>query len=183
MADLLRGAGFTGQDVATGVAVGFAESRGNTNARHTNSNGSEDLGWLQINTVHKALIGTGSWSNPADNARMAHSVWQDAGGSWHPWSTFNSGSYLPFLPAGIAAAKLPPGNTTVQPTAISANPLDAISNLAKFLGDPNSWKRVCYVIAGMVLLVVGLFRLTGDNKLSNTTKSLAKKAAEVAVMT
>lgn len=31
--------------------------------------------------------------DPYTNVLAAYSIWKDAGGSWRPWSTFNSGAY------------------------------------------------------------------------------------------
>ena len=96
MAQLARAAGFPDGQVAVAVAIALAESSGHPAATNHNTNGSFDFGLWQINTVHGALLTTGAWCVPADNAAMAHTVWTRAGGSWTPWSTYNSG--LPHPP-------------------------------------------------------------------------------------
>lgn len=96
-------AGFTGSDLPIAVAVALAESGGDTNAiNHANSNGTQDFGLFQINSIHHDLLSTGQWSNPADNARMAFSVWH--GQNWQGWSTYNNGKYLLYMARGRAAA-------------------------------------------------------------------------------
>lgn len=104
IARLARAAGFPESQVAVAVAVALAESAGYPAATNHNTNGSVDFGLWQINTVHGALLTTGAWCVPADNAAMAHTVWTRAGGSWTPWATFNSGSYLSHLAAANRAA-------------------------------------------------------------------------------
>lgn len=105
IARLARAAGFPDSQVAVGVAVALAESAGYPTATNHNTNGSVDFGLWQINTVHGALLTTGAWCVPADNAAMAHTVWTRAGGSWTPWATYNSGSYLTHLAAANRAAR------------------------------------------------------------------------------
>lgn len=102
LAAYARQAGFPANQIATAVAVALAESGGRTDATNHNTDGSTDFGLWQINTVHGSLLQTGSWSNPADNARMAYSVWKGSG--WGAWTTHNTGAYLAFLPRGNKAA-------------------------------------------------------------------------------
>jgi hypothetical protein len=95
-------AGFRGADLVIAVAVAFAESGGNPSAINTtNANGSRDYGLWQINSVHSDLLASGSWSNPADNARMAYSVWKGSG--WRAWASYNSGSYRSHLSNATSA--------------------------------------------------------------------------------
>jgi Lysozyme like domain len=102
-------AGFGGRDLAVAVAVAGAESDYDPTAiNRANRNGTADHGLWQINSVHAALLATGDWSDPYDNARMARTVWQDAGGSWSPWVTFNSGAYRQHLDPTQPAQDCPP---------------------------------------------------------------------------
>lgn len=130
IARLARAAGFPDAHLAIAVAVAMAESAGYPNATHLNTNGSTDFGVWQINTVHSALLAGGVWCVPAQNAAMAHSVWTTAGGSWTPWTTYNSGSYLTHLavanqaaqalgaPAAPAPTVTPTGTPTVDAGAV-----------------------------------------------------------------
>ena len=106
--------------VAIAVAVALAESAGDPKATNHNTNGSVDFGLWQINTVHGALLTTGAWCLPADNAAMAHTVWTRAGGSWTPWATYNSGSYLAHLAAANRAAQALGVPTAPAPTTTPA---------------------------------------------------------------
>jgi Lysozyme like domain len=173
------GAGFTGSDVGIAVAIALAESGGNTDAKNTaNRNGSQDDGLMQINTIHKALRATGNVYNPADNMRMARSVFTSAGNRWTPWSTYNSGSYLRFLSRGRAAAGAPdssgavggsiPGGVGGSTNAAS----DPTAGLSYFT-NPGLWARVGVFVLGGALLVFALWKLTG---VGGTAVKVAKTA-------
>jgi len=123
IARLARAAGFPDSQVAVAVAVAFAESAGYPTATNHNTNGSIDFGRWQINSVHGALLTTGSWCVPADNAAMAHTVWTRAGGSWTPWTTYNSGSYIAHLSvANQAAAEIGAPAAVANPTPSPGTP-------------------------------------------------------------
>jgi hypothetical protein len=180
MANALKAAGFTGANVAIGVAVGLAESGGRTTVTHKNSNGSIDYGVWQINSVHSDILRTGDWSNINDNAKMAKKVFDGSG--WKAWATFNSGSYSSHLATGTTAASqatgtvIPNSATTASLSIPGLDQLKAIGNFATFIADPNNWRRVGFFIAGGLLLVFALMKMTGNNQLSPTTKAIAGAA-------
>ena len=108
-------AGFRGQDLLTAVAVAYAESGGNPNNYNPEVNakggtppGMGSYGLWQI--YRKAHPEFASWdlTDPATNARAAFSVWQHgrspsgAQPSFWPWTTFQHGSQLKFMPRAIA---------------------------------------------------------------------------------
>ncbi len=183
IAAVAQRAGFKGRDVTIAVAVALAESGGRTDAVNTaNRNGSRDYGLWQINTVHGSLLTRGSWSNPDDNARMAYTVFSQAGNSWRPWATYNSGRYLAFMGAASAASANPDGSTTPSGNAQTAGfpgseQLDGILKFGQFVTDSNNWKRAGLFLMGGILLIIALMRMTGDNQLSGVTKSAIKLAA------
>lgn len=59
--------------------------------------------------------------------------------------------------------------------APAASPID-LGSLTK-LSDPRTWTRVAMYMGGGVLVIVGLFKITGDNQLSEGTKAIAKFVA------
>ena len=136
-------AGFPAEQVITAVAIAGAESGYDPAATHLNSDGSTDYGLWQINSIHAVLLTQGDWRDPAANARMALAVWQAAGGSWSPWSTFTSGAWTAHLAEAAAAVSGAPAPTcppagagTVAPDAAHA----AVVALARtFLGLPYLW--------------------------------------------
>lgn len=148
------------ENIAVAVAVCLGESSGNTTAH--NPAGAYGL-WQIFKPAHGDLFNRFKWDNPADNAKMAYIVWADAGGSWRPWVVYTSGAYLRFLSRGRKAA----GSQVPTPTEIP-NPLDPLTDVLtkvndafKFFSDPANWYRVGFFLAGVVLLWIGLWKLTG----------------------
>lgn len=97
IAQLMHNAGFPDSAIPKGVAIVQAESGGNPAATNHNTNGSTDYGLWQINSVHSSLLSHGVWNDPQSNTNMAYQVWKSAGGSWSPWSTYNSGAYQKYM--------------------------------------------------------------------------------------
>ena len=89
-------AGFSGTDLATAVAICYAESGGNAD-----SIGDLDLGisvglW-QINLAAHPEYTQDELLDPQTNANAAYAIYQAAGYSFSPWTTFNTGAYLKYL--------------------------------------------------------------------------------------
>lgn len=181
MAGALKAAGFTGTDIVIGVAVGMAESGGRTDATNRNTNGSTDYGVWQINSIHKDALAMGNWSDINANARMAKLVFDQAGHSWRPWVTYNTGSYRKFMSQGMAGAGNPtnvPPSSSVQNVADSSGPLDGITGFFHFITDAHNWLRLGFFAIGMVLLLIGIWQLTGID--AGKVASTAAKAAVLA---
>jgi cell wall-associated NlpC family hydrolase len=121
LAGYAQNAGFTGTAITTAVAIALAESGGNTWAIDNDSNGSQDQGLWQINTVHaaaypgmvrdpsgssRATSGTSVMFDPATNARAAFGI-SSGGTNFGPWSTYTSGAYRAHLDAASAGALSP----------------------------------------------------------------------------
>lgn len=178
-------AGFTGQNVTIAVAVALAESGGNPDATNSNSNGSTDYGLWQINSVHRDLLQRSNWRDPVTNARMAHSVWSQAGGSWHPWVTYNTGSYRLFMARAATASGAPvaPGTTVSggPVAATGAPPTTTLGTAIDSLTNPSGWYRVLFVVIGGVLLLWAIAKMTGNNQLSPLSKGLLKAGAKAAI--
>lgn len=131
MAWCLLKAGFTLEQATVGVAVGMAESGGDTEVlgkRPTDdpAYGNHDHGWLQIsNKWHAAKIQAApDWRDPLVNAHLARQVYDEreriqvgkgeAVDGWEAWAVYLSGSYIKYLPAAEIAVLLPwpPPRTT-----------------------------------------------------------------------
>lgn len=180
MAGALRAAGFTGSDIVTGVMVGLAESSGRTDATNRNTNGSTDYGVWQINSIHRDALAMGNWADLGTNAKMAKLVFDQAGHRWTPWVTFNTGSYRKFAAQGMAGAGSPSTlpNTPTTQNVDAAGALSGISGFFHFITDVHNWIRLGQFAAGMVLLLIGLWRLTGFD--AGKIASTAAKAAVLA---
>lgn len=129
------------------AAIAEAESSGNPDATHVNTNGSTDSGLWQINTVNSGVIAQyGNVFDPLSNARMAHAIYSGQGLS--AWSTYNSGAYRSHLVGGATA--VPVGGTgsggTVPPvgTPYSAT----VAKQAGYTGQPTGWKDWLKAFAG-----------------------------------
>jgi len=102
IAQLAAAAGFSGDDLATAVAIALAESGGNpkaynpeTAARAPEGQGSYGL-WQIFLKAHPEFAGQ-DLTDPATNAAAAFSVYSAAGQSFTPWSTFGNGAYQTYL--------------------------------------------------------------------------------------
>lgn len=84
------------------AAIAMAESGGNPQAHHVDSNGSIDYGLWQINTIHHYAVS--DMLNPQQNAKEAVSIFNSAGP--HAWSTYNNGAYKKYMPAGKGAPNI-----------------------------------------------------------------------------
>jgi cell wall-associated NlpC family hydrolase len=95
---------------------------------------------MQINSVHSDLLGKFDWKDPQQNMNMAFQIYQGAGNSFSPWSTFNSGTYNKFLGAAKTAAAVVPANipsyVTQTPTGLGQV---IVSDAKAYLGLPYVW--------------------------------------------
>lgn len=74
----------------------MAESHGNPLAYNGhNSNGTNDAGLMQINSIHADLINLQDRFDPIKNMAAAYQIYQHAG--WSAWSTFNNCKYMQYL--------------------------------------------------------------------------------------
>lgn len=163
MAWCLVQAGFTGStvvdsttysDVAVGVAIGWAESGGDTDAlgkvtTGTPPSGNFDHGWLQIsNKWHwQKMLAATDWRHPVVNAQLARLVFNETAGinarqsngkpGWSAWSVWSSGSFKTWLPHGQLAAlhPFPPTLSEYRPVINVAAP-DVIVNPTPVTIDP-----------------------------------------------
>jgi hypothetical protein len=74
--------------------IGWAESRLRSDAEHTNTNGTIDRGWLQINSIHvdAGKLTVADCFDARKSAEFAFKL-SNGGTKFTPWSTFNSGAY------------------------------------------------------------------------------------------
>src|SRR5579859_6631813 len=103
IASFASGAGFSGNDLVTAVAIALAESGGDPQqynpeikARGGTPPGYGSYGLWQIyRKMHPEFA---SWNlyDPNQNAAAAYSVYQAQG--FAAWSTYTNGAYLKYLP-------------------------------------------------------------------------------------
>lgn len=183
IAGVARAAGFgkTPKMWQTAVAVALAESSGRADV--VNAIGATGL-W-QINQpvwVRSHPNWSKEWlKNPRNNASAAYII-SNRGTNWTPWVAYTSGAYKVHWIAAGQAIDDPtdithdtqiPGN---KGTPFQDSTLGGIVSFGDMLSNPDTWIRLGLFLAGSVLLVIGLFKATGDNQLSGTTKALASAA-------
>lgn len=177
-----RAAGFTGNDAIIAGAVGMAESSGNTHA----INYVPCVGVWQINVRAHPQYTIEQMYDPAQNAKAARAVWQSQG--WAAWTTYTSGAYKRYMPAAVKAAGSASGNITLGGVggavaggagglvgAASGSNLSMINKAAASLMDPRMWLRILYVIVGIVMIMIGIAKLTATPQ----NIKLVKDAVEV----
>lgn len=102
IAQVARRAGFTGSGLAIAVAVAMAESGGNTVAYNpeTAAGTPDGLGsyglWQIYLKAHPEFSGRDLF-DPDTNGNAAYRVFQQAGYSFNPWSTFKNNAYASHL--------------------------------------------------------------------------------------
>jgi hypothetical protein len=147
---LAMNAGFSPGDAAIAAAVAMAESRGNPAAVGDQGN---SIGLWQINLPAHPEFRSWNLRDPQTNANAAFSVWQQAGGSFSPWTTFKTGAYQAYLVGGL----LPAGPT--QPPLVEAPSTDATdSTYPAPTAAPFSAGGVLMLVAGGL----GLYWLAGE---------------------
>ena len=106
--DYASAAGFTGDALTTIVAIAQAESGLDTTAVNVNSDShtftdghvgpSTDNGLVQINDYWHPEVTLAQADDPAQAMLAAYTI-SHSGTDFTPWSTYNSGAYLRFMPA------------------------------------------------------------------------------------
>ena len=100
-------AGFSLQAAQTFVAIEQAESGLDIGAISCpNKDGSIDRGIAQINSGHNF----NGYFDPLQSAQFAYAL-SNGGTNFTPWSTYNNGAYLAFLPQSVTGAE----NTMATP--------------------------------------------------------------------
>jgi hypothetical protein len=90
-----EGAGFSGSSADTAAAIAMAESGGDPYAiNYADPGGS--YGLTQINGAAHGATAANTLGNPSEAFAQMFSI-SNGGTNFSPWSTFNSGAYLPFL--------------------------------------------------------------------------------------
>lgn len=194
------GAGFTGNNVATAVAIALAESGGNPRA-HNPVPPDNSYGLWQINMLGGMgperrkrfnLKSNEDLFEPSTNARVAYALWKDRG-NFSAWSTYSNGRYLTYMPRANAAVKknggaasgrvgeggnspLPRPDTPL-PDGLEGTIYDLRDTLAGVKGfvdsltNPQTWLRVGMFAGGAVLVIVGVLFLIGQSKTARTVAS------------
>lgn len=170
------------KDLDTMVAIALRESGGDTAEQNkANSNGTWDSGLWQVNDIWKGENGTSNdlaefrqqMLDGNRNAGMAGHIYRTQGLS--AWTVYKSGAYKSALAEAKSGESLAQGAGLGDVVgAVASNPLDAalegvdavaaavaqvgdsLSGAVEWLTDPNTWKRIALVVAGLGLVYVGV---------------------------
>jgi hypothetical protein len=174
IAQYAAAAGFTGNDLATAVAIALAESNppGNTQSYNpeTAAPGGTPTGqgsyglWQIYLKMHPEFAGEDLY-DPQVNANAAFSIYAIAGNNFHPWSTYTNGTYGMYLqPANPAApAPLTLDASTGLPVSdlFTSEPVPAALPTMMATIDPTMLAPASALSIGTVLLwgALGIFAL------------------------
>lgn len=183
IANLAKGAGFTGNDVNIAVGVALAESGGNPRAHNPNPP-DNSYGLWQINMLGSmgpdrrkryGLKSNEDLFDPATNARVAYGIWKGSG--WKAWTTYTSGKYKANLGTDVdTTAGSTPETQSEPPSGLSigdaiARGTNAIS-LSLFKGIAN----VSGILLAIALIVIGILILAREHVGSIVPTKAIKKA-------
>lgn len=107
-------AGFSGNGLATIVAISMAESGFVPNATNVNTNGSIDRGVLQINDEAWPSVTTAQAFNPSTAFSIAYNQISQQGTNFQPWSTFGNGAYKQYMSLAGSVSGGPSVRTVLQ---------------------------------------------------------------------
>lgn len=158
--------------VKTMAAIAIAESSGNPNV----VNSSGHYGLWQISKDHALDPGwpfgaaSSAWLDPATNARMAEWVYKKQG--YTAWTTYNNGAYSKVNQGG-------PGDQLASGTnnLVNQSGLAAIGQFFSDLGNPQTWLRIAYGVAGIGLVIFGISAVASNTKAGKVIASTTGKAA------
>lgn len=154
LVQLAANAGFTGDDLATAVAIAMAESGGNPDAYNAETAANTPQGqgsyglWQIYLKAHPEFAGENLY-DPQTNADAAFSIYSNAGG-FSPWATYTGGEYLAEL--GAADAQISPSDSL----STSSDGTQVLE--ASFIPDDST---MLYLLAGGALAFFLVSRLFG----------------------
>lgn len=167
--ELAKGAGWNSAQAVIAAAIAYAESGGKLDAvGGPNSDGSEDLGLWQINSIHTQYKREWLLNDAEYNAKAAYEIYKSQG--WKAWTQWRNKAYVPFL-ASAKDVKVSSHShlqdatdaTSLDPASVvKRTGLDAIGDLASKLMDIEFWKRAGFVILGGVLTTVAILILAAE---------------------
>jgi len=183
IAQVARGAGFTGDALSTAVAVALAESSGRT---HAVSPTGCCHGLWQINVNVHPYTKT-QMQDPAQNAAAAWKI-SNSGTNWKPWSAYTNGSYLLYLTSARNASRAPTSDQGSNPQQSGGDILidelsdfgDGIEGITypitatkEWLSNRDNIFRIVKVLVGGVVVVLGL-KLIVKEPIQTVVKEIKK---------
>lgn len=162
-----QGAGFSGSSANTAAAIAMAESGGNPFAVNYSDPGGS-YGLTQINAGSWGSTAANTLGNPAEAFSQMFNI-SLGGTNFTPWSTFNSGTYLPFLNqlTGSQAPLDAGGVGSLVGSSLGSQPVtDALGNQSSSSSSPmsrifdavnNFFQRAGFIFLGIILIAIGTY--------------------------
>lgn len=182
-----KNAGFASSEIGTMVAIALAESGGDTSALGDQALETREwgpsVGLWQIRSLN-AEKGKGTERDetanldPQTNAVHAKSIRDSQG--LNAWSTYTSNAYALFLARGNAAAANAgsgTGGVPVQTVGLTSD-IKGVANFFVALMDPKTWYRIALILAGLILVFIGVVLLF-RKQIEKAGGAVAKVAAVV----
>lgn len=179
-----QGAGFSGNSANTAAAIAMAESGGNPNAINFADPGGS-YGLTQINAAYNGPGALNTLGDPAEAFSQMFNL-SNGGSNFSPWSTFNNGSYLPFLNqltgsgnatdvggvvGNLFGSQAPVADALGNTSSSNASPMSQI-----FTAIENFFQRASFILFGIILVGIGLYFLARP-KVEAVGRKIAKAAA------
>lgn len=197
LAGLVQSVGFSSsrthrgiREDVTAVAIILAESGGDANAHNDNpATGDDSYGLFQINMLgdmgkeRAERYGLRSYANlygPKVNAEIAYDLFKRRGNTFRDWSTYNSGSYLTYVPRASKAVQAPdPDLPTIEGwlDRNTPDPIKGVADALEFFTDSENWKRLGLFVAGGIAIITGIVLWAKE---SPTVRSAVSTATSVA---
>lgn len=200
IANIARQGGFPEKEIPTAVGVAKAESSGNPRT-HNAKPPDNSYGLWQINMLGQmgpdrrkqfGISNNDALYDPIVNAKAAHQIWKDAGGSWRPWTTYTNGRYKALMNKDNNL-----GDPNVKPDEGSEGAVEGIGLAGgltgilaeKYLGDRfaefTEKSRVAAVtylvfVVALVLLILGVVILNRASISKVASVIPAGKVAKIA---
>lgn len=191
---LAQKAGWNRAQAVIAMAIAMAESGGKKNAiNKKNTNGTEDYGLWQVNSVHgydkNRLLNDGEY-----NAAAAYAIYKKQG--WAAWSVFKSGAYKSNLDvldeSAKRAAEREYGTGKISDTILNTSSdvtnavsdatdavtgqFDSVGDFLNTLGKKSTWMSVGQVAIGGVLVTVAVLIFAAEfvKKVPTPVKAVIK---------
>lgn len=181
MGRYLIGAGFPSDKLARMIAIGYAESGGDTTATSTAPDGSHGYGWLQIEDSHASEFPgffppSTTWQDPGSNAAAGKKVYDSQG--INAWTSNSNGAadshqaeanrdmLAAVALGGLSVGSLVGGAQDVANDNPLSNAAAAITNATKeplalldWLKRPGTVMRFAKFGIGLVAMSIGMYAI------------------------
>jgi Lysozyme like domain len=192
----------------TAAAIAEAESGGNPDAAYPGrtiapgtGSTTDATGLWQILGLPAGNFTAGELTNPLDNAEMAVAKYTQAGNSFTPWQTYDTGAYQQYLQGGVAADVADTSGTSQLAQGSGCPSFDLFSPSSWFSSTEcnaaegfTDWilqslgltdlsellERGALILLGVMFLFIGVIKLTSGDSSSKEKLQIITPAGTTA---